>query len=206
MLHVSEISSVRAFLLWLSKAKTGQKSHIVTLVLVERGLKEEPFVYMIGGMSAPCSPHRLGIYWCISTKRDEFLGAEGSFPVEVSWEGVTPREKLIVPFFELELASGSPASQAEVKSFPQGGSGLPLAGPRTSWPGLRNWKEPTEGHPFKPVPAPGTLPSVPDSRAMSSATRRLTTACQSTAAPAWHRPMCLYSSCLCSSPLPLRSS
>lgn len=126
--------------------------------------------------------------------------------MEVSWEGVTPQEKLSVPLFELELASGSPASQAEEKSFPQGRSGLQLAGPCSSCPGLRNWREPTEGHPFKPVPGPGTLPSVPDSRAMSSATRRLTTACQSTAAPAWHRPMCLSSSCLCSSPLPLRTS
>lgn len=53
---------------------------------------------------------------------------------------------------------------------------------------------------------PGTWPSLPDSRATSSATRRLTAAQPSTAGPHGDGCVCLYSSCLCLFSLPLWGS
>lgn len=54
--------------------------------------------------------------------------------------------------------------------------------PSAAGPVLRNWRQPSEGHPFKPLSAPGTCLSIPASRATSSATRRLTAAQQGPAA------------------------
>lgn len=110
---------------------------------------------------------------------DEFAEVEGSFAVEVSWEGEA-QEKFTVRLLEFKLPSGSPASQAEAA---RAGLFFRCPAPAPPGPGLRNWKEPTEWPPFKPVPAPGTCPSLPDSRAIS-ASRRLNTA--------QPRPVCFY--------------
>lgn len=46
--------------------------------------------------------------------------------------------------------------------------------PPTAGPVLSSHRQPSEGHPFMTLSAPGTRPSLPDSSATSSAARRLT--------------------------------
>lgn len=89
-------------------------------------------------------------------------------------------------------------------SFP-GVPGLLLPAPAAARPVLSNWRQPSEGHPFKPRSAPGTCLSLPASRATSSAARRLTATQQSPAATG-HGRVCLYSCCLCLFPLLLWGS
>ena len=83
---------------------------------------------------------------------------------------------------------------------------LLLSPPPAAAPVLKSYRQPTEGHPFKAISSPGTWPSLPDSRATSSAAKRLTAAQLSTAGPRVDGCVCLYPSCLCLFSLPLWGS
>lgn len=142
--------------------------------------------------------------WCISTTRDEFLWVEASFPVKVSWRGVTPLEAHHGPLSEWKLASSSPSSQMEAKSFP-GCAWAFAARPHSGWSCSQQLETTLWRAPFQAQVSSWHLSVPPCQQGHFLCCQEIN--CNS-AEPSGHghRRVCLYSCCLCLFPLLLWGS